>query len=292
MVFLVHLFIRYQLIEEVFNNYEAGSFIKFDFISLFLNFFRLIARTFLPPFVSSARFLFLFLFLTSIILSLLLRNKPLKADYSFRLLAAFWLLSYLPYLSLGIDTHGLEGERYLYLPSVFFSILVVYFLREIVTKNTRVMAFVFIFAFNLFYLTKSRSSYERSSLITKSTINEIGKLTDKQQIFIENLPQYNRGAVVFRLGLEEGIKWLVPAAVGKVRVVSIDDSDIKIREQPTATFQVKYTKAKDTIPVKLILQRAGSGRKIEQRQAPIFYVYNPAADAKLVFYKNHLIVEK
>lgn len=239
-VFICHLLVRARLTGQLFNSYDTGSLLHMDIKSLGLNGMRLLARTLLPPFVH-AQWLVVSLFtalmfIVALVVKFYRHNLPKPL---FLLLSWCWLLSYIPYLSLGVDTHGVEGERYLYLPSVFFCMWLMYVLYRIINKQWQTCFAAVLVGTSMFYLYQSRSYYTKAGEVTKATMHEIGKLHDKESILVENLPQNNKGAVVFRLGLVEGVKWLYPSNRAAIKIISIDDSDRKVR-QAISSFAVNF----------------------------------------------------
>ncbi|MCC6635248.1 MAG: hypothetical protein IT251_07085, partial [Chitinophagaceae bacterium] len=129
LLLLINLFLISKATVNLFSNYEASAFIHFNIKLLLQNFIKLFARTLLPPFFSNLYFIvaLVVVFVVCALLIILFLKKNVNSKF-FYMLSVLWLLSYLPYLSIGIDTHGTEGERYLYLPSVFFCLWLVYIL--------------------------------------------------------------------------------------------------------------------------------------------------------------------
>jgi len=249
-VFVLHLFLRGRFTGALFNNYDTGSLLHLSLKSLALNGMRLFARTLLPPF-ANAQWLIVSLFVAVMFLVALVvkfyRHKQAKP--LFVLLTTAWLVSYIPYLSLGIDTHGVEGERYLYMPSVFFCLWLMYVLYKIINKRVQLFFSIVFIAVSFFYLNQSRLYYTKAGNIAKSTIEEVGKLKNKEAIFIENLPQYNNGAIVFRLGFEEAVQWLQPAFHNKCNILSIDSSDVIRNAYYSNKFVVNYSNTKNDFPI-------------------------------------------
>jgi hypothetical protein len=131
------------------------------------------------------------------------------------------VVSVLPYLSLGVNIHTTEGERFLYLPSIFATILLIHFITSFNYRIQFVLYF-FALAYNLFFLSHANSYYTTASEIARTTFEEINSLTGKRRLFIDSLPVSRNGALIFRLGFEEGLYWLKQnGRVDSVIVVSL-----------------------------------------------------------------------
>ncbi len=293
LLFAVHVAYRYKVTGELFSKYDTASLVHFNMETIALNFTRLFARTFLPPFVYERDLIIAFAIAVAIlavlVIQLLRKNKPTKL---FMLLTVLWIVSYLPYLSLGIDTHGVEGERYLYLPSVLFCIWLVHLLGEVLKSKIFFIAITLLFSLSSFFLFQSRSYYVKAGSITKTTITQIENSSNKQTIFIENLPQYKRGAVVYRLGFEEGIKWLLPNFKQNIIIVSIDSSDV----QPTKNCFPNFTvhQQVDTIirPIKTMMVKDESFKTNYKLKDTVGLFFNPAKDVLFHFSDSGLVITR
>jgi dolichyl-phosphate-mannose--protein O-mannosyl transferase len=95
-----------------------------------------------------------------------------------------WLISYVPYLSIGIDTHGVEGERYLYLPSMFFCIWLVYVLQQVFQLKKTVLIIGVCCCMGIVFLFQARSYYVKSGKITQQTVQAMQQLTGKEKYFL------------------------------------------------------------------------------------------------------------
>ena len=207
-IFVLFLVIKIALIGQVVGIYEANSFLNFNVKELLLNWLRLYTRSFAPPSVSTVTFIFssIVLLLLTILALLIFKNKRLLY-----FLLVVLAISLLPYLSLGIDTHGVEGERYLYLPSIFVCIMAMYLITLVSKKlNVRLLIFVALSGSSILFLFKSRAQYVAASNISKTTIQAIEQIKNKQRLFIDSLPQEVNGALVFRLGFYEALQWMKP----------------------------------------------------------------------------------
>lgn len=225
-LFVINIAVRKKILGELLNEYDARLFIDVHWQNLAANFFRLLGRSFVPPFYHSTYFVIATFIALIIIFALILLSVIKQKQHQLIIfLSVTWLLSYLPYLSIGIDTHGTEAERYLYLPSIFLTMLLVVCLDRLFTCKVVVSIIAVLILIGAVVITYHKSYYQKASTITKATMQVFKNTATQKDILIENLPQYNKGAVVFRLGLESGVKWLAPSYKGKIIVLSKDSSD-------------------------------------------------------------------
>ncbi len=121
LVFLVFLLIRKQIVGDLIGSpYLGGDFLKMPPRFYLYNFTALIARSFLPPVENSTYFVWMSALLGILLLAIflfLLKKKLLSRFRVFIWISFFVCLT--PFVLLGINTHNSEGERFLYLPSVF-----------------------------------------------------------------------------------------------------------------------------------------------------------------------------
>ncbi len=155
LVFITHLIIKKQLLGEVAGKYEAIDFINFNIGNLVANWAKLIIRCFIPPVNNQIIFILSALVvLVALVFIFFLLVKKMKS-ISNSLVFIFFIISFLPYLSLGINTHTVEGERYEYLPSIFASLLFVQLIFQATANKIYQLIFLLIlFIYNLFYLKK------------------------------------------------------------------------------------------------------------------------------------------
>ena len=222
-VFFIFLLFRYAVLGEIIGNYEAAGFKTFDIKTLFLNGVRLFVRSFVPPvqsilvFYASA-----FAIITILIPAFISLRKNKEAIVFAGFLFVVFIALLLPYLSLGINTHSSEGERFLYLPSVFVCMLTVHLIFASIKKmNTRIILFALIMVYSIYFLFQSKGNYTTASQITKLTVHELNKIEGKTRLFVDSLPQDCNGAIVFRLGFYEATKWMKrPPALENIFVSS------------------------------------------------------------------------
>jgi hypothetical protein len=209
LVFGLFLTIRTLLLKRVFTAYDLeGHSLKP--ITLLLNGFRLFARTLAPPAQNTSLFIIGFAIATALLTLLVVYCIKKKTFNTFHILTACFLcITYMPFVTFGIDTHGTEGERYLYLPSVFFLMLLALLLYELSAKiRTRIFAAIFIvYAGMLAFLAHN---YQHASLIAKSIINDINPTSPIKNIIALNLPINYKGAMIYRMGYPQAVRWMRP----------------------------------------------------------------------------------
>jgi len=113
--------------------------------------------------------------------------------------------------------------------------------------------------FSLFYLKQSRTYYDKAGRIAKITLQEIGKPENgNKNILLQNLPQYNKGAVVFRIGLENAVQWFYPQSSSNIIILSKDNSDEEPKANHYSNFsiQIEEMKASPSFTKRMILDKS------------------------------------
>ncbi len=220
--FLIYIIVRNYFINEVVGQYEAGGFLSFNIQILATNLFKLMMRSLLPPFANSVWPVILFVLIAAAFALFYLRLKEKNIKLFFPLFIIFWLIALTPCASLGVDTKGTEGERFLYLPSIFVCMIISFFIHHAFTKKGLqkiILALLIIFYSSILYI--NAGNYRLAGNIAKTTIDEINKLKGKQTLYVQNLPQAQKGALIFRAGLPEAVKWLKnPGSIDTVVICS------------------------------------------------------------------------
>lgn len=224
-LFVCYLILRIKWTGEIASDYEAGNLKTFDAGVLAVNYIELIARSFAAPQYNSFVFIVTTFIVTACFFTgwLIQVNKPVVAQ-NFLPWILITLVSFFPYISLGIDTHGVGSERYLYLPSIFIVLLVIGFFAS---WNNKPLAIIFLFGYflyNQYYLIQSARAFNIASDIAQKTMNVIKTNRSTENIYITNLPNENYGIAIFRLGLEDGVNWQLKDnfASQKIKILSLN----------------------------------------------------------------------
>jgi hypothetical protein len=209
----------FESIKNVFFTFTACLF-SLDFITL-----KDIYKSTLPNFYEFALRLIkeqpkaAFLILHSVILYvffIIRRDKLINFCFIFILLTLIpfmWLVGY---------------ERYLYLPSAGFVILIVYYLYHIMGKRKKWLTVFFlllIFFYNGYSLVKKNSTWNYASEQSLDIVNQMGEVTKNlpsgSKVYFKNLPDNYKGAWIFR----EGVKYIPYLIFNKKEIEFIKDED-------------------------------------------------------------------
>jgi hypothetical protein len=206
--FFIYLLVRFYFIQEIVSDYEAGAFLQKDYTLLAGNYARLMIRSWLPYADNSGLLIIIFLMIVAGMGMLIFfqKDKNIKTIYLFFITA--WLISLLPYISLGIDTRGTESERFLYLPSVFVSSIIAFILLNIKRGTYRYICFATVVFIQLILLNKNAKHYRYAGSITKKFTDILQTFPAQSKLYADSVPQECNGALIYRLGFAESIKWL------------------------------------------------------------------------------------
>ncbi len=215
LLFAFYIVWRIYRVGSLGGSYAYGNVESGNLLLLFENFNRLIARSLLPPMQSTILFIFCY--------ALILGAFSLYTIYCFRRKQNFskkniaylilFLAALLPAISIGIDTHDSEGERFIYVASIFLILLMVEFLFIIFKKiNYKFwVALTTFIGFHFYLFTKTARDYELAGKMIKETINCAKKYNTKvQRLYAINIPTQLNGALMFRNSFSPALKWLAP----------------------------------------------------------------------------------
>lgn len=209
LVFGLFVTIRSLLLRRVFTDYDVEGH-SMNPVALLGNLFRLFARTIAPPAQSTALFMIGFFIAASLLILLVvycIKNKAVTILHV--LTACFLCITYLPVVTFGTDTHGTEGERYLYLPSVFLLILLALLLYELPARlKAGIFAVIFIISAGMLALLAH--NYQHASRVAKSIITGVNPSSPIKNIIALNLPANYKGAMIYRMGYPQAVRWMRP----------------------------------------------------------------------------------
>lgn len=202
-ILVIHLIIRGYFIHEVTGNYESSFLLNGDYTLLIKHYTLLFIRSFIPAFINHWVLLLLFALVTIYIAYLFLK-KNLKAPL---LVFTCFLLSLLPYISLGVDTNGTESERFLYFPTLVACILFSFVFAN-TNNNKTLWLFPLLYILHVTTLFIVKENYRIAGSVTKQIAEVLANTNGHKVIVATEVPQAQNGAFILRQGLSGMIDWL------------------------------------------------------------------------------------
>lgn len=233
LVFLIYLRTRFYLTGHFIGSpYGTEKVLSADIFSKLKNFIVLFSRSFVPPSESTPVFIF-YTFILLFLLSYSLYRLKNKWNLILKISLFSFVISILPFISFGIDSHDTEGERFLYLASVFVSIFFIVVLILLFKKQFTVIISIIIIleAGLLFY---NYQAYEVASRVSKQTTKVFSTLKNSDTLYILNLPGQFRGAYIFRNGFESAVQ--LYTGVKNVNILSKSE----LENPSLRTFNISY----------------------------------------------------
>lgn len=211
--------IRYLAIGLTFGYYAREKF-QLDFGKIYKMFASLIsdlffygnARVFLVKvFVASKIFFVLCLFLILTLITLALWRYKYKLAFLFD---AF-VIMILPVLFLNYSDTGDGGERYVYLASVVFCILLSLLVWEIKQRNLRIAVLAVLILYFGGFLIYKNANWRLASEISEKIVKQdfplaINLVKPNQDLIFVSLPDNLEGAELMRNGIQLAIKLYYP----------------------------------------------------------------------------------
>ncbi len=226
--FLLYLLARFYFIHEVVGAYEGNNFFNLNVSVLASNYFKIIMRSWLPSFENPVYLISTFICIATLLIISILKIKNKTQQRFFVCILSVWLVSLLTFASLGIDTKGTESERFLYLPSVFICIAIIFLINKIRNIFFREAILIVVFTMQIFFLFVNAQSYRFAGNIVRTTIEEINKIKVKENLYVENLPEQNHGALIFRVGFFEALNWMKNGkSIDSVFIISRQETEQK-----------------------------------------------------------------
>lgn len=247
--------------------YLNKSLITFDVKKYGYNYFALFLRSFVLPCKSTILFvsLSLFVLVTLLIVFILIAKKGLLTKFRQFIWMSF-LVSLLPYIMFGIDTHDSESERFLYLPSVFLCIALADLFLLIPQKSVRNLIIALWIFYQLSSLYYTSESFKWSSTIAQKTIGEINGSKEKTgTIYLINTPTQYNGGFIFRIGIRDILNWLA-SDLKYNEIKTVSQREILEKHE---TFQAETVQLNGN-EKKMFMQQRGINCSIQEGDA-IFY---------------------
>jgi hypothetical protein len=184
------------------SDYRNQDLFSISFLTLLKNIALLFLRNFIPPFKSTAIFLFISAFFIIALTAGIYKIFREKRQLFFLciLLVALTFFGFLAVAIIGIDTHDSESERYIYFSSIFAVMLLAVVLATVINNKVILIAAVatltFLYGLSLF---KTINHYKEGGVFANKYLTILNNnKPDKKTIYIINQPAQYYGALLFR----------------------------------------------------------------------------------------------
>jgi hypothetical protein len=135
-------------------------------------------------------------------------------------LAASFLAVILPVLSLRVSLLNTEGERMVYLPSVFSTLWIVAALERFLPRRApRLIVLALLFLLNATGLVFATRNWSAAGTLSARIVEDVRLMRPAGRLRVANLPDNLNGAYVFRNGFPDAVRLFGgPSAGSEVRV--------------------------------------------------------------------------
>lgn len=207
--FFPYFKLRYWGLKQFIGGYGSDVHMNFDFAIILRGLYSSI-RIFIPPLnpvyagiwpLSFSVFLAVILIFT--IVCFWKRGIYNSIAKLVILLLGLFFVSLLPVINIPVSLWTTEGERLLYLPSVFLVILSVFVLGFLLSRFRLITAIVFI-TLSLFFsyqLYASNQKWIAAGQISKQVLESIDRELEGDGMFLINIPDSLNGAYIYRNSL-------------------------------------------------------------------------------------------
>jgi hypothetical protein len=199
-----------MIVGNILSDYAMHNFYSFNISRLFLNYNSLLARTGLPYMNNSGLFSLIYFVSIAVISSVIfILYKRKKISPLSGLLIFAFLISPLPAISLGINTHNSESERYIYLPSVFCILLIIEIMFLLFSnKNLLTVMLTLFLLFHGYLFYRSAQSFSFAGDVIKKSLSAINTYSSVNVIHVINRPIQYKGAIMFRSDFQNALNWI------------------------------------------------------------------------------------
>ncbi|HEX4374582.1 MAG TPA: hypothetical protein VHZ50_14870 [Puia sp.] len=208
--FITYLICLKMIVGNIFSDYAMHNFYSFNISRLFLNYNSLLARTGLPYMNNSGLFSLIYFVSIAVISSVIfILYKRKKISPLSGLLIFAFLISPLPAISLGINTHNSESERYIYLPSMFCILLIIEIMFLLFSnKNLLTVMLTLFLLFHGYLFYRSAQSFSFAGDVIKKSLSAINTYSSVNVIHVINRPIQYKGAIMFRSDFQNALNWI------------------------------------------------------------------------------------
>ena len=204
-----HIYLRFVFTGGVWQSYNKVIFAR-DIIQYLSAFIKIILRLFIPPFDNPLLFTFCGVAALVAVILVLYRNRNrfetnILFARTFLICVVGLLVTILVSISFGTSTRTSEGDRLMYLPSVFYAMIVALLISEFfISVRAVAVAVAVMIIYQITFLIFNEMNWNRASKNAEKIITSI-KEHNERPLYIVNLPSDYNGAYVFRNCLDKAL---------------------------------------------------------------------------------------
>ena len=216
LIVFVYLGLRTVFLGELVAGYGRQVHLKLDIAKLAWNFVSYPSRTIVPPMTQKSLPIFIFAVLVVILIATVVYSMRSRLQGSsprhpvdfapLYFLVGSYVVSLLPVANLAISKTNTEGERLLYLPSVFFVGALAWFLGlALRSPRTRLLVSATVVVVQAVSLFNANLSWQAAGGVCQSVLRSLHAHQPRDRVCVVNLPDNLRGAYVFRNGFQQAV---------------------------------------------------------------------------------------
>ena len=140
-------------------------------------------------------------------------------------LIALFVVALLPVINLRLSMHQTQGERFLYLPTVFACLLIAYVAAILIRSPTVYLILITaLLGFYSWSVYRTNLLWREAAQLSAAVSHDVAHAALKAPLVVLNAPDNLRGVPVFHNGLPEAALWLLPSDVAKpIQIVAFQD---------------------------------------------------------------------
>ena len=213
----LYLLFRYAAMGTIIGVYGSDVHLNFELRRIFCNLILLSARAILPPMPEVVWIALISTGITAaaavVIFNMKRRTKPSLSEIYRAMpkvlcfLVIAFVISLLPVINLPASPFDIKGERFIYLPSAFSSIFIIFLFAFIIKNRKRfVISFICLLLFLWISLYRSNRNWSIAGEISKNILTSLETAGTADRLYIINLPDNINGAYIYRNGIQEAIR--------------------------------------------------------------------------------------
>ncbi|HYF63950.1 MAG TPA: hypothetical protein VD886_14105 [Herpetosiphonaceae bacterium] len=221
----LYLGMRYLVIGTLIGGYGAKTHLHLDPIFLLTNNLNSITRVFLPGRAvwGEAKIDLMFLGLFGMLwIAFAVQNHARRGRLGAAAFLSYGALALqLPILNLGVSRWNPVGERLLYMPSVFWIMLVVFLFANTISQQRLVLLACSMLVIYAALYINGNERWRIAGQASRDILSDVGALSGRDRLYILNLPTNLDGAHMFSNGFPDAVDMLYGRALlSRIRIIS------------------------------------------------------------------------